>query len=268
MDITEDYIRNHPKLFSRKEQGNKSFLRFMRSFYGASWRSISLLLGATAAGCLGLSQLLPTQRDIRNELVVLVSGKRFAGKDYICKRIQRRFEDQGIRYKRFNHADQMKRIYCDATGADLDLMFTDRTYKEQHRSAMTAMYQDIVSKESNQLMFCESILDQIVNDDISSDVILIGDFRRTFEQEFYERYFGGKDQIITIRVNATEETRKGRGWICSDSKDSNVTECELDNKADWGFVFENDGTERDAIQWIDDQLKPQIDRHLARLNAS
>eukprot|EP01083_Nonionella_stella_P155021 500217_1 len=193
----------------------------------------------------------------RNEVVVLVSGKRYSGKDYVCTRIERRLEAHSVNHKRFNHADQMKRIYCNSTGADLDLMLKDRSYKEKHRNAMTKLYERITSNLENKFMFCESIYDQITSRITPYNVIIIGDVRRKYEIEFYYKHFDPK-KVITIRINASNHSRMDRGWTFDQAKDLNVTERDLDHKTDWNFVVENNETESSIIQWIDDLVIPFI----------
>ena len=137
----------------------------------------------------------------RNEIVLLLSGKRFAGKTFICNRIETKLDENNISYKRFNHADQMKKIYCDSTGADLGLMLNDRKYKEDHRREITVMYQKILSNHKNRFKFCQSIYNQIMNleqeNNKKYDVVLIGDFRRKYEEEFYNEYFD-KDRVFYL----------------------------------------------------------------------
>ena len=55
-----------------------------------------------------------------------------------------------------------------------------------------------------------------------------------------------------------------RGWMFNHIKDNHITECELDNKTDWNFVFENNGTEMDVIQWIDHKLMPVIKQKVTK----
>eukprot|EP01084_Bolivina_argentea_P109357 195473_1 len=213
-----------------------------------------------SSGCVYLTSLdHHAENQNRNEIVLLLSGKRYSGKDYICDRIQRKLNDYSISYKRFNHGDQMKRIYCESSGANLNLMLTNRIYKEKHRNAMTKLYQQISSNDNNKFIFCQSIYNQIINKCHKKEcqVIIIGDFRRIHEEQFYLKHFDS-NKVLTIRINALDQTRMNRGWIFNEKKDLNITECELDNKSDWNFVFENDGNEMDVMQWIDDLLMPVI----------
>ena len=52
-------------------------------------------------------------------------------------------------------------------------------------------------------------------------MILIGDFRRKYEEEFYNEYFE-KDRVFTIRVNPSNQTRMTRGWRFNDKKDNHA----------------------------------------------
>ena len=227
----------------------------------------SIIVGVSFYFCYNSSDYCMAQKNKRDEIVLLLSGKRFAGKDFICNKIESKLYKNNISYKRFNHADQMKRIYCESTGANLELMLKDRKYKEQHRNELTRMYQGLVSNYQNRFRFCQSIYNQILNLEQERnekyDVILIADFRRKYEEEFYHKHFE-KDRVFSIRINPSNQTRMSRGWMFNDRKDNDVTECELDDKRDWDFVFKNEGTAMDATQWIDNQLLPEIKSKLIK----
>ncbi len=229
-------------------------------------RVMSLIGGCCIAAtmCCSATLFAETHKK-RDEVLLLLSGKRFAGKDYVSNRIESRLDGEGISFKRFHHSDEMKRIYCDSSGADLHSMSTDRAYKEQHRNAMTKLYQRISSEDGNKFIFCDSIMHQIRSDDTKSDVIIIADFRREHEEGFYRRHFDGENKMLRVRINASQQTRTGRGWVFDETKDLNVTECELDGQRDWDFVLENDGKELDVLQWIDDELMPDIKRKMIQI---
>ncbi|KAF1918594.1 FAD binding domain-containing protein, partial [Ampelomyces quisqualis] len=81
---------------------------------------------------------LPKQHNAPR-LIVLVTGKCWAGKDYCGKIWQAEFTkspDKGLTAKVVSISDATKREYAAHTGADLDRLLGDREYKERHRQAL------------------------------------------------------------------------------------------------------------------------------------
>lgn len=186
-------------------------------------------------------------------LIVLVSGKRYAGKDYIC--------DQAINYLtnlhklnciKISHSDINKQLYCEKVGADLNRMLLDRDYKESHRNKLIAFAQK--QQQGNPLFLSELVLEKILNVITNNvDIVFISDFRRKMEQHFFEQRFG-QNNIITLRINASNTSREARGWLYDHIKDTKYTECELDDKIDWNLLFNNDSTKEATIQWVQNEL--------------
>ena len=253
----------------------------------------------------------------KNDIIVLVSGKRFAGKDTFCNELLNVINKQEYYSNHFNctdysMADQMKRVYCDKTGANLHKMLTDRNYKEEYRADMTKMYHKLIKEnyEQNKFLFVKNIIKlqrkykqkQMINslksycgfkmiieslfqvfahfcqiwvnhithtqnDCTTSDennivpvkryLIIIRDFRRLVEKQFFEQEYDAK-HVITVRIKATNKTKRDRGWIFDDVKDRDVTECELDsiNHGDWNFVFDNDLSVKHMSIWIENVFLP------------
>lgn len=184
-------------------------------------------------------------------LIILVSGKRYAGKDYVC--------DQALAYLKesyncikISHSDINKQLYCEKFGADLKRMLRNREYKESHRNNLIKFAQNL--QQSNPLILSEFVFEKIQNMTSSNvDIVFISDFRRKTEQLVFEQRFGQKN-VITLRINASDNVRAARGWRYDHIKDTRYTECELDDKMDWNLVFNNDGSPQNVTRWIQNDL--------------
>ena len=73
-------------------------------------------------------------------LIILVTGKSGVGKDYCADHWATVLTKHGLTARVASISDTIKREYAARSGADLDRLFRDRTYKEQHRPALTALY--------------------------------------------------------------------------------------------------------------------------------
>lgn len=62
--------------------------------------------------------------------------------------------------------------------------------------------------------------------------------RKTDLKFFYDQY--GKSRIITIKIHATDTTRKSRGWQYTDGVDNVTSECDLDDYDLWDLEIDND----------------------------
>lgn len=85
-------------------------------------------------------------------------------------------------------------------------------------------------------------------------VWIISDARRTTDLQYFVPNF----KTITVRVESSEEVRRGRGWVWTDGVDNAESECGLDN-SEWDLVISNQG---------DAALDAQVDKLLGMINAA
>ena len=187
------------------------------------------------------------------KLILLVSGKRWSGKDYFCDQAIAYFHTSHLyRCIKVAHSDIVKTHYCQQTGINLAKLLADRTYKEAHRNKMIAFAEHLQASDP-------TVLSQLVTAKINQkqfndvELVCISDFRRKFEQSFFEQAFG-KANVLTLRIFASNENRKNRGWEYDSIKDQRNTECDLDDKQDWDLIFHNDGTKEDVADWVQNDL--------------
>lgn len=68
----------------------------------------------------------------------------------------------------------------------------------------------------------------------------MSDIRRKTDIKYFQEE---KLNIRTIRIEASDEVRKGRGWIFENGVDNVQSECDLDDFDHWDYKVSNDGKE-------------------------
>jgi hypothetical protein len=80
---------------------------------------------------------------MEQKLIILVTGESCAGKDYCADVWVSAFircTHKSLTARAVSVSDATKRAYAAATGANLNRLFWDRAYKEQHRPALTTFF--------------------------------------------------------------------------------------------------------------------------------
>lgn len=75
----------------------------------------------------------------------------------------------------------------------------------------------------------------------------MSDVRRKTDVEWFQNNYSGK--VKTIRIEASEDSRKKRGWSFVSGVDDVASECDLDDYCGWDWIIHNDGDKS-----IDDPL--------------
>lgn len=195
---------------------------------------------------------------MKTPYIVLVSGKRYSGKDLLCDTaITHLTNSYQLNCLKLSHSDIVKQRYCAENRADLARMLADRSYKEGYRNDLIQFAQE--AQQRNPLILSEWVLDKIAMQPTKPDLVFIADFRRKMEEGFFVQQFGA-EQLVTIRVNSTNENREKRGWRYDSVKDQRYTECELDDKEDWHLLFHNDGTKADVERWVQTELSAYLQK--------
>ncbi|KAG8431735.1 hypothetical protein GDO86_020240 [Hymenochirus boettgeri] len=81
-------------------------------------------------------------------------------------------------------------------------------------------------------------------------VMIVSDARRLSDLDWFRSSYG--DVLQTVRVVASEQTRKARGWVYTPEVDDAVSECGLDQGVSFDWIIPNDGD--------DDSLQQQLDK--------
>ncbi len=149
--------------------------------------------------------------------IIIFSGKQYSGKDTAAKIMLEKMPE----YRRCAMGDIIKLTYGRQKGL---------TYDEIEKNK--AIYrQDLINlgnwgREQSPDYWLEKIIEQEGN-------IIVTDVRVQHEYDVFKAA-----GAITIRVEASRETRAKRGQLIGEN---DITEVGLDNVKDWDYVIDNNG---------------------------
>ncbi|KAK5733001.1 hypothetical protein LTR17_010008 [Elasticomyces elasticus] len=169
-------------------------------------------------------------------LIVLVTGKSCAGKDYSAERWSHTFRTNDLSARVVSISERTKREYAEAEGADVTRLLQDRPYKERHRPALTAYYQN-QSQQTPQ--FREEHFQQLVDDAIGVDVLLVTGMRDNAPVAFFSHLAPGS-RVIEVRVLASGEVRLDRGASHAARESNGDADVERESAACPTFLFSNE----------------------------
>eukprot|EP01062_Namystynia_karyoxenos_P054705 TRINITY_DN45142_c0_g1_i1.p1 TRINITY_DN45142_c0_g1~~TRINITY_DN45142_c0_g1_i1.p1 ORF type:complete len:749 (+),score=153.94 TRINITY_DN45142_c0_g1_i1:83-2248(+) len=192
------------------------------------------------------------------QLWVLVSGKRGAGKDWLGAHI-RDFAAKlcrrtgGAAVARL--ADPVKRLFCERNGLDAGRLSStlpeDRDYKEKHRQALTQFYQE---NRPSLHWLCSTLVSDAASAEPAPAVVIVTDVRHPGEIRWFQTHMA---RVVTVRVDASETTRVGRGVVLDPAKDEHVTETALDDYGAWDLRYDNEPVPDEQARlraWLNEQL--------------
>ncbi|KAK5655343.1 hypothetical protein OQA88_5910 [Cercophora sp. LCS_1] len=141
------------------------------------------------------------------KLIILVTGASGAGKDYcaaIWTCVFNKFATCSTRT--VSISDAVKREYAEAAGADAGRLLEDRTYKEQHRPALTAFFHERVRQRPR---LPEEQFLNVVYAAVDVDVLLITGMRDQAPVATFS-HLVPNSRVIEVYVTAGDEVREGR----------------------------------------------------------
>ncbi len=149
--------------------------------------------------------------------IIIFSGKQYSGKDTAAKIMLEAMKD----YRRCAMGDIIKITY----GKEKNLSY------EEIEKNKSLYRQDLINlgnwgRAKDPDYWLKKILEQEGN-------IIVTDVRVPHEYEVFKNA-----GAITIRVEATRETRSKRGTLIGEN---DITETGLDNIKDWDFIIDNNG---------------------------
>ncbi|KAJ8918913.1 hypothetical protein NQ315_016815 [Exocentrus adspersus] len=162
------------------------------------------------------------------QLVLLFSGKRKSGKDYICEKIKSILVDKCTIVR---ISAPLKSCYAQTHALDLKELMSDGPYKEKYRLDMINWSDEVRKKDPG--YFCKAACDNAA----LKPVWIVSDIRRKTDIEWFRETYGNK--IKTIRITAEMKTRESRGWIFQSGVDDVASECDLDDWQQWDLEIEN-----------------------------
>ena len=150
--------------------------------------------------------------------IIIFSGKQYAGKDTAAKIML----DKMPNYRRCAMGDIIKLTY----GAQKGLTYDEiEKNKAKYRSDLIVLGN--WGREQDPDYWLKKIINQKGN-------IIVTDVRVPHEYEVFKNA-----GAITIRVEATRETRAKRGQLVGEN---DITEVGLDNEKNWDYIIDNNST--------------------------
>ncbi|KAK4081658.1 CAZyme family AA7 [Trichoderma aggressivum f. europaeum] len=181
------------------------------------------------------------------KLIVLVTGEHGAGKDYcadVWASVFNTSSPNTLKAQVVSISDVTKREYAAVTGADLTALLQDRAYKEQHRPALTAFFQDQVRQRPR---LPEEHFLNVVHGAVDVDVLLITGMRDEAPVAALS-HLVPDSRVIEARVRSREEARQARGdcqindRVVDQNKDDTNGTTNGGRDSDWcpNLIFYND----------------------------
>lgn len=166
--------------------------------------------------------------------IIIFSGKQYAGKDTAAKIML----DKMSNYRRCAMGDIIKLTY----GAQKGLTYDEiEKNKAKYRSDLIVLGN--WGREQDPDYWLKKIIKQKGN-------IIVTDVRVPHEYEVFKNA-----GAITIRVEATRETRAKRGQLVGEN---DITEVGLDNEKNWDYIIDNNSTYehlKSQVEKIIDEIK-------------
>ncbi|KAM5293933.1 phosphomevalonate kinase isoform 1-T2 [Glossophaga mutica] len=177
-------------------------------------------------------------------LVLLFSGKRKSGKDFVTEALQSRLGANVCAVLRLS--SPLKEQYAQERGLDFQRLLDASTYKEAYRKDMILWGEE--KRQVDPGFFCRKVVEGV-----SQPVWLVSDTRRVSDIQWFREAYGAVTQ--TVRVVALEQSRRQRGWVFTPGVDDGESECGLDNFGDFDWVVENHGDEQRLEEQLEDLVK-------------
>lgn len=163
--------------------------------------------------------------------IIIFSGKQYAGKDTAAKIML----DKMPNYRRCAMGDIIKLTY----GAQKGLTYDEiEKNKAKYRSDLIVLGN--WGREQDPDYWLKKIINQKGN-------IIVTDVRVPHEYEVFKNA-----GAITVRVEATRETRAKRGQLVGEN---DITEVGLDNEKNWDYIIDNNST----YEYLKSQVEKIID---------
>ncbi|HEY9612676.1 2OG-Fe(II) oxygenase [Allocoleopsis sp.] len=204
-------------------------------------------------------------KNVQPLIYILVSGKRASGKDYITNLLYDSLIAKGISVYRTALGHINKRSYAASIGIDAMRLENDREFKESHRLAMIAHH---TARNAQDPEWC---LKEVISNakQANAEVLLLSDIRTLQDLHWFKRQPG---EVVLLRITASDETRKLRGWYPCPKKDSLHTETELDSFLNWTACWDNSDFSKESTQllheWIEYTVIPRIPLSKLRFGAA
>lgn len=173
-------------------------------------------------------------------LVLLFSGKRKSGKDFVTDALRGRLGANICAILRLS--GPLKEQYAQEHRLDFQRLLDASAYKEAFRKDMIRWGEE--RRLADPGFFCRRAVEGV-----AQPVWLVSDARRLSDIQWFREAYGPVTK--TVRVVASEKSRQERGWVFTPGVDDAESECGLDDFEGFDWVIENHGEE----QHLEEQLQ-------------
>ena len=183
--------------------------------------------------------------------IILINGKRKCGKDYLATKIQ---EKIGSDVCEILHLSiEIKREYAQLHNLNFEELLTDSPYKDVYRKEMIVLGES--RRNADPGHYC-----RLATKHASKQCWIVTDNRRETDIQYFKSQY--PDKCLVVRVTASEEVRKERGWVWKSGVDDAVSECGLD-RCQYDVVVTNNPEKEEefetsvnfVVSWINNRLK-------------
>ncbi|KAJ9594734.1 hypothetical protein L9F63_013944 [Diploptera punctata] len=178
--------------------------------------------------------------------ILLFSGKRKSGKDYITDIILERIKRENAVMLKISAP--IKSYWAETHDLQFDDLMGAGEYKEKYRQDMIKWSEGV--RRQNYGYFCEAAVKMFKAHE--KPIWIVSDIRRKTDLKWFKENYGSA--VKTIRVVADEGIRKQRGWIFTEGVDDAETECDLDDVLEWDWKIINNSNESELEKQIQDIL--------------
>ncbi|KAF7996637.1 hypothetical protein HCN44_002283 [Aphidius gifuensis] len=166
------------------------------------------------------------------ECILLFSGKRKSGKDYITDKLFDKLgSDNSVILKL---SGPIKSHWANTQQLNLNDLLSDGPYKEQYRLQMIKWGEETRNKDYG--YFCNAAIDMY--NAREKKIWIVSDVRRKTDIKWFTENY--KNICKTIRIISNNDIRSQRGWIFTPGVDDSETECDLDDVHDWDLEIVNE----------------------------
>lgn len=173
---------------------------------------------------------------MRRTVVILISGKRYAGKDEAAKVLTQIHKKISPLVRPL--AYYPKRDFSTINSLNLDRLLNDREYKEIYREGIIDLAMG--HRKIDDLVWVKSLYNDCLTPEKGNRCVVVPDHRFKNEYEYLSKF--EHLDVKRIRVVADENTLISRGWVYNPLIDNSASETELtDQNTKWDYAVTNNG---------------------------
>lgn len=179
------------------------------------------------------------------EVVFVFSGKRKSGKDFVAEKLKETLGHNRCDIIRLS--GPLKYEYARQHGLEFDRLLDSTTYKELYRQDMIRWGEE--KRRANPTYFCKLATKMVSStiregsQTVQKPVWVISDARRKSDVHYFKTSY---EKVVHVRIAASEDVRKSRGWMFTAGIDDAESECGLDDET-FDFVIHNDGHDHEQL---------------------